>query len=87
MRKQQARTERRRTAKADHQLVEFERRDLATDIRASGTAKVLRRAKSLPTSIVLPPELVAKLRKKAEYRGIGYQTMLKLIVAEHVDDY
>ena len=41
----------------------------------------------LPTSIVLEQDLVEKLRKKAAERGLGYQTMLKVIVREHVDEY
>lgn len=41
----------------------------------------------MPTSIVLDDDLVAKLRQKGARRGLGYQTMLKLIVREHVDDY
>ncbi len=87
MRRQLAKAEKTHRAKVDPQLAEFESRDLGADLRASGTVKVLRRTKSRPTSIVLSPELVAKLRKKAAHRGIGYQTMLKLIVAEHVDEY
>ena len=71
---------------ADKQVREFERRDLGREIRASGTARVVRRA-SQPTSISLDPELVDKLRKKGVKRGLGYQTMLKLIVREHVDEY
>ncbi|HCU24651.1 MAG TPA: AT hook motif protein, partial [Deltaproteobacteria bacterium] len=43
--------------------------------------------KSRPTSILLPETLIAKLRKKAEKRGIGYQTMLKIILTEQVDQY
>jgi hypothetical protein len=40
------------------------------------------------TSILLDPALVAKLSEKAARRGLpGYQTMLKLIVAEHIDEY
>jgi predicted DNA binding CopG/RHH family protein len=31
--------------------------------------------------------IIEKLRGKAEKRGIGYQTMLKIIVHEHVDEY
>ncbi len=70
----------------DAQVAEFERRDLGTDIRASGVSRVVRRT-SRPTSIVLDDELVAKLREKGARRGLGYQTMLKLIVSEHVDEY
>ncbi len=41
----------------------------------------------MPTSIFLDPAIIEKLRSKAEKRGIGYQTMLKIIVHEHVDEY
>jgi|GEM_PF-1645956 len=67
----------------DRQLAEFERRDLGIDIPA--TARVLR--KSRPTSIVLEPDLVDRLRAAGAKRGLGYQTMLKVIVREHVDEY
>jgi len=43
--------------------------------------------RSLPTSILLDSSLIGKLKEKAEDRGIGYQTMLKIILHEHVDDY
>ena len=69
----------------DPQLREFITKDLAADIRASGSAVVIRPQR--PTSILLSETLVAKLRKKAAKRGLGYQTMLKLIVAEHIDEY
>jgi predicted DNA binding CopG/RHH family protein len=75
----------RRTGR-DQQLAEFERRDLGDDIRVSGSAVVLR-GPSRPTSILLAPALVEKLREKGAKRGLGYQTMLKMIVAEHVDEY
>lgn len=39
------------------------------------------------TSIVLERDLVGKLRAKGSKRGLGYQTMLKVIVREHVDEY
>ncbi|MFC1679942.1 hypothetical protein ACFL2T_07010 [Elusimicrobiota bacterium] len=41
----------------------------------------------MPTSILLARELISKLRAKAAKRGIGYQTMMKIIVHEHVDEY
>jgi predicted DNA binding CopG/RHH family protein len=72
--------------RSDAQVAEFERRDLGDDIRASRSAVVLR-GPSRPTSILLDPALVAKLREKGAKRGLGYQTMLKVIVAEHVDEY
>jgi uncharacterized protein (DUF4415 family) len=76
----------RRRATRDAQVAEFEQRDLGSAIRAAGVARVLRR-RSKPTSIVLDDDLVAKLRQKGTRRGLGYQTMLKLIVREHVDEY
>ena len=69
----------------DLQREEFEARDLGADIRAAGGLRPIR--KTLPTSIVLERDLVDKLRKKAAKRGLGYQTMLKVIVREHVDEY
>ncbi|MGZ7042556.1 MAG: hypothetical protein ACXVH7_12255 [Thermoanaerobaculia bacterium] len=81
-------TKRKRTSKAarrDLQAKEFDKRDLGEDIRAAGGLRAIR--KTLPTSIVLEQDLVEKLRKKAAKRGLGYQTMLKVIVREHVDEY
>lgn len=76
----------RHRAARDAQVAEFEQRDLGSDIRAAGVARILR-PRSKPTSIVLDDDLVAKLRQKGARRGLGYQTMLKLIVREHVDEY
>jgi hypothetical protein len=70
----------------DAQVREFERRDLGDDIRASRTARVLRRVPK-PTSILLDEDLVERLREKGAKRGLGYQTMLKLIVREHLEEY
>lgn len=74
--------------KTDSQVNEFTRRDLGRDIAKSGAAVTIRtKSRQLPTSILLDPSIVEKLREKAQSRGIGYQTMLKIIVHEHVDDY
>jgi predicted DNA binding CopG/RHH family protein len=70
----------------DPQLDEFETRDLGSDIQRSGSAVPIR-PKAMPTSILLEPDLVAELKKKAAKRGLGYQTMLKLIVREHLNEY
>jgi hypothetical protein len=66
------------------QAEEFEKPDLGEDIRAAGGLRPIR--KTLPTSIVLEQDLVDKLREKGAKRGLGYQTMLKLIAREHVDE-
>ena len=73
----------------DAQVAEFERRDLGADIRASGSARVIRSGvrSTKPTSILLDNELVEALRQKGKKRGFGYQTMLKMIVREHLDEY
>ena len=70
----------------DRQVEEFERRDLGVDLRASGVGRVIR-PKGRPTSILLDDELVGMLRKKGAKRGLGYQTMLKVIVREHIGEY
>ena len=75
-----------RRRKNDEQLREFERRDLGGDIRQSGVARVVRR-RTRATSILLEDDLMAELRRKAAKRGLGYQTMLKMIVREHLDEY
>lgn len=66
---------------------EFETKDLGKDIERAGTLVWIRRKPSLPTSILLPPSIIEKLKEKGAKRGIGYQTMLKLIVHEHIDEY
>jgi len=76
---------RRKAGKRDLKVEEFEKRDLGDDIRAAGGLRAIR--KTLPTSIVLEQDLVDKLREKGAKRGLGYQTMLKLIAREHVDEY
>ena len=70
----------------DAQIAEFEGRDLGDDIRRARTTRLLR-VRSKPTSILLDQDLVTELRKKAARRGLGYQTMLKMIVREHLDEY
>ena len=72
----------------DAVLHEFETRDLGEDLRRCGTAVVIEpKHRLLPTSILLAPSIIEKLKKKGDKRGIGYQTMLKIIVHEHVDEY
>lgn len=70
----------------DRQVEEFVRRDLGVDLRASGMGRVVR-PRGRPTSILLDDEIVGKLREKGAKRGLGYQTMLKLIVREHIGEY
>ena len=71
----------------DAQVEEFETRDLGSDIRAADVTPLVIRPKGRPTSILLDEELIQQLRAKAAKRGIGYQTMLKLIVREHLHEY
>ena len=70
----------------DRQLVEFARRDLGRDLRASGSGRVIHRH-ARPTSILLDDDLIKQLSEKGARRGLGYQTMLKLIVREHLHRY
>ena len=77
-----------RRRKNDEQLREFERRDLGGDIRQSGVARVVRR-RTRATSILLEDDLMAALRKEGRETLVprSYQTMLKMIVREHLDEY
>ena len=67
----------------DEQLMEFERHDLGKDIKKLNVI----RPKKVSTSIVLDPALIARLQSKARKRGIGYQTMMKIIVNENIGRY
>jgi predicted DNA binding CopG/RHH family protein len=78
-------TKRTKRGRADAQVREFERRDLGEDIARSGAGKMLRRSRT--TSITLDHRLIEQLRAKGAKRGLGYQTMLKVIVMEHLDEY
>jgi predicted DNA binding CopG/RHH family protein len=71
--------------RADAQVKEFERRDLGDDIARSRAGKMIRRSRT--TSITLDHGLIEQLRVKGAKRGLGYQTMLKMIVMEHLDEY
>jgi predicted DNA binding CopG/RHH family protein len=71
----------------DEQVEEFETRDLGEDIRRSGVTPVVIRPKLQPTSILLEKDLIDQLREKGSKRGLGYQTMLKIIVREHLHEY
>ncbi len=76
-----------KTGSVDLQLEEFDKRDLGDDIRRSGTGRVVLQPTAKPTSILLDEDLVERLRQAGAKRGLGYQTMLKMIVREHLDEY
>ena len=38
-------------------------------------------------NVHLPEELIEKLEKAGAKRGLGYQTMIRLICAEKIDEY
>jgi hypothetical protein len=59
--------------KLDAQVREYKTRDLGEDIRRRVSAAAIRpKHRSLPTSILPDPAIIAKLKEKAEGRGIGY---------------
>ena len=67
----------------DATLRAFEKRDLGGDIKAAGTAVVVRPQR--PTSILLSDELKAKLRRRGAELGVGYQTAAKMILSKYVN--
>jgi hypothetical protein len=67
----------------DATLRSFEERDLGDDIKAAGTAVVVRPQQ--PTSILLSDELKAQLRRRGAELGVGYQTAAKMILSRYVN--
>ena len=77
-----------RSKKTRDEVIEaFERDDLGDAMQQTGTAQVLRKPASRPTSILLDDELINLLKHKGRKRGLGYQTLLKMIVREHLHEY
>lgn len=70
----------------DKQLDEFEKNDLGSGVKKSRSALVVL-PKSRLTTILLPDKMIHELRQKASRRGIGYQTMLKIILSEQMRRY
>lgn len=71
---------------ADRMIKEFEESDLGPDLKGvKGT--LIGPKKRVPTSILLESDIVRKLKAKGIKRGIGYLTMMKIIVHENVDRY
>lgn len=68
-------------------LEEFERKDLGDSLREFKSAGRWVKPKTKPTSIALSEETIQTLREKAFRKGIGYQTLLKMIVQEHLNEY
>ena len=87
MRRRKTRTGTRKMKNAasarDTTLRSFQKRDLGRDIKAAGTAIVIRPQR--PTSILLSDELKAQLRRRGEELGVGYQTAAKMILARYVN--
>ena len=67
----------------DATLRSFEERDLGSDIKAAGTAVLVRPQR--PTSILLSDELKAQLRRRGAELGVGYQTAAKMILSRYVN--
>ena len=70
-------------SRRDSTLRQFETGDLGGDIQAAGTAVVVRPQR--PTSILLSDELKARLRRRGQELGVGYQTAAKMILAKYVN--
>lgn len=68
-------------------LREFETKDLGDVLSQFKNAGQWVKPKTRPTSIALSGEIIQILREKASRKGIGYQTLLKMIVQEHLNEY
>ena len=73
--------------KSDYTLAEFENKDLGESLGAFKSIGRWIKGKTKPTSIALSEQTILILRKKAARKGIGYQTLLKMIVQEHLNEY
>lgn len=70
-------------SKAGRQFVKGQSRlDGAKTAGGSALVEKLKRARSVPIALRLPATDLAKARVLAEQKGIGYQTLLKMIVHE-----
>lgn len=76
-----------KTIKSLTSLEEFEKKDLGDSLEQFKSAGRWVKPKTKPTSIALPQETIQILREKAARKGIGYQTLLKMIVQEHLNEY
>jgi predicted DNA binding CopG/RHH family protein len=70
-------------ARGDATLEDFARRDQSAVVAAGSVLHVRQRA----TSIKIPEALLAALKARAAKKGIPYQSLLKMIVTEHLDEY
>lgn len=69
------------------EMVAFERKDLGNELQKYRSAGSWVKPKTRPTSVALSEETISILREKAGRKGIGYQTLLKMIVQEHLHEY
>ncbi len=74
-------------SKTSSSLKEFESKDLGETLKEYKSVGRWIKPKTKPTSIALSEETITLLREKASQKGIGYQTLLKIIVQEHLGEY
>ena len=85
-------TNKKNTIKKDDFDELFENTDFGSEIKNPVWVKSLKRKGGRPKigrklSIILPEELISALEKAAEKKGVGYQTMIRIICKEKIDDY
>lgn len=65
----------------------FETTDLGETLKRHKDIGRWVKPRTRPTSVALSEQTVQTLREKAARKGIGYQTLLKIIVQEHLNEY
>ena len=70
----------------------FENTDFGTEIKNPVWVKASERKGGRPKigrklSIILPEELISTLEKAAKKKGVGYQTLIRIICTEKVNEY
>lgn len=79
--------EKTKTGRSRYAEKEFDSMDLGDTLKTFRAEGRWVKPKTRPTSIALSQETIEALRQKASRKGIGYQTLLKMIVQEHLHEY
>lgn len=73
-----------------HQSIEFSKLDLSKTAKVFDPQKrkfVGRPKVGRKFNVIFPEEMIDKIKSAAEKRGIGYQTMVRIIVSENIQEY
>ncbi|OGR82884.1 MAG: hypothetical protein A3J74_10455 [Elusimicrobia bacterium RIFCSPHIGHO2_02_FULL_57_9] len=70
----------------DPVVKEFEGMDIGPDLNPKQWVQI-RAKRKIPTSLLLDPEMIDKLKEKAGRKGLSYLALMKMIVYENMGRY